>query len=332
MKNLFPIFILCLGFCLCLENAFAKKVKFAVNMNEQTISPNGVWVNGDFQTLLGLPNNDTIAIRLLQEGTSGIYSTVLDLPAFRKYEYKFLNGDQFYETEIVPEPSRVGHDFNDNRWIYVDSIATDTFFVGAIRFGENAPAGLTMIRFLVQMNNVNPSQPVHLATSFTNWNFARNTMYRFVDQLYEIILFASNGNYEYSFSNGGSVAGQETLAGVCASPNGKRMLTLLADTILEPVCFGECTPCLTNVLSSATSRFFAELYPNPTENGKIFIQPNGQVTSLEVFNSEGKKLKNFPPVLSGPQHIALPGTGLYFIHLSSLLENGKRKSFKILVP
>ena len=76
---------------------------------------------------------------LTQEGSTEIYSIVVDIPAFAKYEYKFLNGDQFYEAEFVPI-IRVGYNFNDNRWIYVDSLANDTTFVGAILFAGNAPA------------------------------------------------------------------------------------------------------------------------------------------------------------------------------------------------
>ncbi|MBK8686725.1 MAG: hypothetical protein IPN26_18020 [Bacteroidetes bacterium] len=47
---------------------------------------------------------------------------VVDLPAFAKYEYKFLNGDQGYEVEVVPEESRANYNLSDNRWIYVDSL------------------------------------------------------------------------------------------------------------------------------------------------------------------------------------------------------------------
>ncbi|MBK8686726.1 MAG: hypothetical protein IPN26_18025 [Bacteroidetes bacterium] len=35
------------------KNVFAKKVKFSVNMSGQTLSPNGIHVWGDFQTIIG---------------------------------------------------------------------------------------------------------------------------------------------------------------------------------------------------------------------------------------------------------------------------------------
>ena len=111
--------------------AFAKKVKFAVDLTGQPISPNGVHITGDFQEIAGFPGGDWTSdgTPLTQEGTSSIYSIIIDLPAFRKYEYKFVNGDKFYEAEFIPIASRVGYDFNDNRWIYVDSTSADTSFM-----------------------------------------------------------------------------------------------------------------------------------------------------------------------------------------------------------
>ena len=113
-------------------NVSAKKVKFAVDMTGQIINTTGIHISGDFQTIAGFPGGDWASntTPLTQEGTTDIYSIVVDIPAFAKYEYKFLNGDQFYEAEFVPVESRVGYNFDDNRWIYVDSLADDTSFVG----------------------------------------------------------------------------------------------------------------------------------------------------------------------------------------------------------
>src|SRR3989344_125947 len=117
---------------------FAKKIKFSVDMTGIAISPFGMHISGDFQTLAGFSGGDWMSNNtpLTQEiSDTNIYSIVVDIPAFAKYEYKFVNGDQFYEAEFVPEESRVGYNFNDSRWIYLDSLADDTTFVGAILFG-----------------------------------------------------------------------------------------------------------------------------------------------------------------------------------------------------
>lgn len=296
---------------------YGKKVKFAVDMSGQTVSANGVFVNGDFQTILGLPNNDTIAVRLQQEGTSSIFSTVLTLPAFRKYEYKFINGNQFYEAEFIPEPSRVGHDFNDNRWIYVDSMATDTFFLGAIRFAENAPAGMKMMRFKVEMDFISVSQPVHVAGNFSNWNFARNTMYNFVDHLFEIILFAPAGNYEYAFSHGPTAGSAEEIAGTCANGNGRRSLNLSSDSILDAVCFAKCTPCVTG-LKSAFSADPVSSFPNPVTGRQCWVKTNGRVYEIKLFSIHGQLLQSRQTSESQAEtEIELPEPGLYFLELKN---------------
>ena len=162
-KLLLSITILLTSLCLS-----AKKVKFAVDMTGQTISAFGVHIVGDFQEAAGYPLNfDPAATPLTQEGSTNIYSIIVTIPAFTKYEYLFVNGDQTYEAEFVPDESRVGYNFVDNRWLYVDSLANDTTFVGAILFSGNAPAGLSLVRYKVDMNNALPVSPngIHVGTS-----------------------------------------------------------------------------------------------------------------------------------------------------------------------
>src|SRR4051812_22600711 len=126
MKNFLP-FILSL---FILTSVSAKKVKFAVDLRDTVANITGVHIMGDFQVAAGYssdlcPN----CTPLTQEtGDTNIYSIVVDIPAFAKYEYVFLNGDQGYDAEFVPDDSRVGYNFDSNRWIYVDSLADDTTF------------------------------------------------------------------------------------------------------------------------------------------------------------------------------------------------------------
>lgn len=225
---------------------FAKKVKFAVDLTGFEISPNGVHVTGDFQTIAGFPGGDWSAdsTPLEKQGDTDIYSIVVDIPAFQKYEFRFVNGDQFYESEFVPVESRVGYDFNDNRWIFVDSIANDTTYMGAIVFGGNAPDGLNLLRLLVNMENdtsVSP-QGVHVAGSWQGWNPETLRLYSFVDAVYEIICFVEPGTYEYKFINGNSMETSEIISGDCTA-NGNRIVEVNTDIVLDAVCFGYCVDC-----------------------------------------------------------------------------------------
>src|SRR6185503_10791552 len=82
--------------------AFAKKVKFSVDMDTITINVNGVHVTGDFQDEAGFASDwDPGTTAMLQDVSDpSIYSIVLDIPAFQKYEFKFVNGIFGYETEF----------------------------------------------------------------------------------------------------------------------------------------------------------------------------------------------------------------------------------------
>src|SRR6185436_15682419 len=152
MKKILFIFL----FLLVAGISVAKKVKFAVDMTGQVLNVTGVHIGGDFQTLAGFAGGDWMpgTTPMTQEtGDTNIYSIVVDIPAFTKYEYKVINGDQWYEAEFVPLESRVGYNFNDNRWLWVDSLSNDTTFVGALLFSGNAPAGLKLLRVVVDMQN-----------------------------------------------------------------------------------------------------------------------------------------------------------------------------------
>lgn len=268
----------------------AKHIRFTVDMTDQVVSPNGVHLTGDFQALLGLENGDWQSNTLLmaQQSDSNLYSVVLELPAFQKYEYKFVNGDQFYEVEFVPWESRVGYDFNDNRWLYLDSLSNDTTFIGALKFGENAPAGLQLMRFLVDMQQANVSATgVHVAGDFNAWNPTTNILYSFVDGIYEGIAYAPAGSYSYHFINGNQTTDAELVPDSCTDAGGNRNLILETHTILPTVCYAACEACVVNNIDHA----FVEItlvYPNPTDGLTQFIVPDGHVKEAQLMDAFGR--------------------------------------------
>lgn len=224
----------------------AKKVKFAVDLTGLTVSTNGVHVTGDFQTLAGFEGGDWSANTTLmtREGTTDIFSIVVDIPAFRMYEYRFVNGDQFYDTEFVPTESRVGYDYDDNRWIYIDSIAPDTTSWGAIMFAGNAPKDKLLTRFLVDLQNETEISPagVHVAGDFQQWNPSALSLYSFIDSVYEVIAYVDPGTYYYKFINGNSLNDAEVVSAECAV-NENREMVITADQVLAQVCYAGCSLC-----------------------------------------------------------------------------------------
>lgn len=291
------LFILILGIS---SFSYAKKVKFAVDMTGQVVNTTGVHVTGDFQTLAGYAGGDWMSntILMIQElADTNIYSIVVDIPAFAKYEYKFLNGDQFYETEFVPEESRVGYNFNDNRWLYVDSLANDTTFVGAIRFSQNSPEGTFLLRFKVNMSNETvSSNEIHLGADFLGWNTTNFTLYSFGNNIYEYIAYidSNDTNCDFKFINGNSTSNYETVPSSCAT-NGNRTVDFTTHKVLDLVCFSECSDCQSsaslNVISKEEN---ISIYPNPTTDfAQIIFHDDLLIHTVTLTDLLGKKVKSY---------------------------------------
>lgn len=310
----------------------AKKVKFAVNMGTNTISALGIHVMGDFQTIAGFSGGDFNAGTTLctQEGTTTIYSIIVTLPAFQKYEFKFVNGDQSYEAEFVPEKARVGYNFNDNRWIYVDSLGNDTSSVGAVMFGGTSPAGQTLVRFMVDMQNVtvNPNDP-HVAGNFQGNDPAKTRLYSFGNNIYEIISYMNTGAIQFKYYNGKIAANTETVPGTCAT-SGNRTHTVMADSILTTVCFSECNACIPNSLQTQQIQFQSlKIYPNPTneavsistpEKGKVVIVDLTGKLIYEENVTDQHTLINVSLLSKGYYQIYYQ-TSLFIFHNKLIIEN-----------
>lgn len=282
---------------LCTGLVFAKRVKFAVDMTGQTISPNGVHVSGDFQTEAGFPADwDSKSTVLTKETGTDIYSVEVNIPAFRKYEYKYVNGDQFYEVEFVPEKSRVGYDFNDSRWIYIDSLSDNVTLMPVLLFGGNAPTGKKMVKFKVDMQSqfaINIGG-VHVIGNFQNWNKNESFMYSFGNKVHEYVAYLDSANCEYKFTNGVS---EETLTGSCKNTKGNRNISVTSDTIINEVCFESCSDCIEASIYKTASISLATIAPNPSNAVSIISinSSNGPFT-ISVKDITGQTLMNYKNV------------------------------------
>jgi len=273
-------------FCFLFVSVHAKKVKFAVNMGTNTISALGIHVMGDFQTIAGFAGGDfnPATTQCMQQGTTSIYSVIVDLPAFQKYEFKFVNGDQSYEAEFVPEKARVGYNFDDNRWIYVDSLSNDTSSIGEVMFAGSSPAGLTLVRFMVDMQNESVSaNGVHVAGNFQGTDPTKTRLYSFGNNIYEIIVYTNLSGLQFKYYNGKFAANTETVPGNCAT-SGNRTHTASADSILNTVCFSSCNACIpSGIKANSLQANTLKLFPNPARSFAMVNTPTkGQLTITDI--------------------------------------------------
>jgi len=296
----------------------AKKVKFAVDMTGQVLSPNGIHITGDFQTLAGFAGGDwqSNTTPCTQEGATMIYSIVVDIPAFNKYEYKFVNGDQFYEAEFVPVESRVGYNFVDNRWLYVDSLADDTTFVGAILFAGNAPAGLTLARFVVDMQNLTPDPAgAHVAGDFQGWDPAITRLYSFGSSIYEIIAYVTAGTYQFKFYNGNTAGASEIVPVTCAV-NNNREIQATSDIVMSPLCFNACVLCSLTGINDTPVNTAISVYPNPArQTGRIDFGGSGIKRQVYLTDVSGRTVRTYE--INGEASLEMErgdlDAGVYFV-------------------
>ncbi len=269
-----------------------RNVTFRVDMSQQTISPDGVHIAGNFQGW------DPGATPMNATG-SGVYQYTTQIMPGEQIQYKFINGNTWAGAETVPEACGISNGMGGfNR--YFTMPATDTL-LGLVCFSECGPcAGSTFVDvvFYVDMSQqiVSPDG-VHLAGSFQGWNPSSTPMTYLAAGIYQATILLEEGQYiEYKFVNGSDWSGAEQVPAECGVATGvggfNRYLTVPAGgTSLPYVCFGSCEPCV--VASPESQQTFSfSVYPNPSD-GRLtleWIQPWAEKLLVSLTSMIGQEL------------------------------------------
>ena len=314
---------------------FAKKVKFSVDMDTNAVNVNGIHITGNFQDEAGFAADwDPASTAMTQDiSDPSVYNVVVDIPAFREYEFKFVNGIFGYEVEFVPMEARVIYQFNDNRWIYIDSLSNDTQLVKPVIYSGNAPAGKDLLRFRVDMRNVTTLSPkgVHVAGNFQGWDPAITRLYSFDGNIFEYITYVDSGmpavEREFKYYNGNTSGTAEAVPLTCANVGGNRGVYISSDSILSEVCFAACAPCAGNGINYFTDEQRLSVSPNPSA-GIFKIESSGAtIQSLKVYSVLGALVAEQTPE-GGSAVLQVVHPGVYFLRVTS---NGRTFSEKIIV-
>jgi len=227
-------------------------VTFNVDMNGQTVSANGVHIAGNFNDVnydgtaenAAYVNWNPSAIALADQG-NGIWSVTLNLVAER-YEFKFINGNDWPMVEDVPAACQVEVNGNDNRFWSISGLnATESM---TVCYASCAACGENTIRFRVDMTQegagVNPAG-IFVAGDFQGWNPAGS----------QLIDPDGNGTFEgyfsigassaanFKFINGNDWAFAESVPAEC-NVAGNRVLDVVdPNTVADVICFNACGPC-----------------------------------------------------------------------------------------
>ena len=227
-------------------------VTFNVDMTGQTVDANGVHIAGNFNDVNydGTPENaaylnwNPSAIALANQG-NGIWSVTLNLIPER-YEFKFINGNDWPFTEDVPNACQVEVNGNDNRFWTISGLnPTESM---TVCYASCAACGQNTVRFRVDMtqeaSGVNPAG-VFVAGDFQGWNPAAS----------QLIDPDGNGTYEgyfsigtataaqYKFINGNDWAFAESVPAPCNVSGNRALSVVEANTVVDVTCFSACGPC-----------------------------------------------------------------------------------------
>jgi len=227
-------------------------VTFNVDMTGQTVSANGVHMAGNFNDVnydgtaenAAYVNWNPSAIALADQG-NGIWSVTLNLVAER-YEFKFINGNDWPMAEDVPAACQVEVNGNDNRFWSISGLnATESM---TVCYASCAACGENTIRFRVDMTQeaagVNPAG-IFVAGNFQGWNPAGSQM---IDP-------DGNGTFEgyfsigtatsaqFKFINGNDWAFAESVPAECNVSGNRELNVADANTVADVICFSACGPC-----------------------------------------------------------------------------------------
>ncbi|MCH2213972.1 MAG: T9SS type A sorting domain-containing protein [Flavobacteriales bacterium] len=229
-------------------------VTFQVDMNGETVSPNGVHVAGSWQEEAGFsadwqPGESTMS----DDDMDGIYQLTVNIPA-GEYEYKFINDNDWPGVESVPAISqKEGGLGNDNRafsvsdWHGDAANLPDGYVLPAVTFSGSAPAGEVAVRLQVDMGDLDIDElGVHVAGNFSNPNWtpqlskafsAQGNVYAFVANV------AADATYQFKFLNGDFWGMDEQIPGGCATDGNRTITVTSEDGVYDPLCYGTCDVC-----------------------------------------------------------------------------------------
>ncbi len=227
-------------------------VTFNVDMTGQTVDANGVHMAGNFNDVnydgtaenAAYVNWNPSAIALADQG-NGIWSVTLNLVAER-YEFKFINGNDWPMAEDVPAACQVEVNGNDNRYWGISGLnATESM---TVCYASCAACGENTIRFRVDMTQeaagVNPAG-IFVAGNFQGWNPAGS----------QLIDPDGNGTFEgyysigtatlaqFKFINGNDWAFAESVPAECNIAGNRELNVVDANTVADVICFSACGPC-----------------------------------------------------------------------------------------
>jgi hypothetical protein len=238
---------ICFGGCIDCEpivEPTTVNVTFQVNMANETVSADGVFIAGSFQ---GWTPGST---QMTDTDGDGIYTYTAAIETNTEIAYKFLNGNTWgAPEELVPSDCGVDNGFGGyNRGLTVGEADT---LLEVVCYGECIdclPQTLVIVTLQVDMSNQSvTNDEVYVAGSFNGWNATESLMIPLGNGVYQLPIAVNSGeDVTYKFINGTT---WESVPADCGLSDGfggfNRAFTAPANnTEFQPICFNECAACI----------------------------------------------------------------------------------------
>jgi len=231
-----------LSFAFLASTAMAQiDVTFAVDMNGETVSANGVHVAGDWQEAAGGADWTPGSHELTDGDADGIYTLTVNIPA-GGYAYKYINDNDWPGVESVPAVSQIGG--NDNRYFQLTDLGNTLF---PVPFSGSAMAGLNAVKLIVDMADVTVEETgAHVAGDMFDpaWTPEATPLFKQNDgnNLWQVVVQVADGDYQYKFLRSNAWGTDESAPDECGD-GGNRTITVAGDMEDGPNCYGACGPC-----------------------------------------------------------------------------------------
>ena len=265
-------------------------VTFQLSLGGLIPNSNGVFVSGDFMEAAGYPNNWSASDIQMALQSNGTYQVTLILPS-DTFEYKFLNGNTWNDTEIVPPNCGVGSPANRRFILSSDTVLLDFCFgtCGSCIIQKKP------VTFKVNMKDdtVN-SSGIFLTGDFIGWEADSLQMTNSINQVYEVTVMIDSGQtIEYKFLNGNSFLGEETVPQSCGIPNGiggyNRFYQVGISNVLDSICFSSCSLCIVTP-PQVNVTFNIDLNDETISPDGIHITGEFNAWGLTPLNNQGNNL------------------------------------------
>jgi hypothetical protein len=309
-------------------------VTFRVDMQNETVSPNGVYISGTF-------NNWNYAQNFMTLSSGTIYETSMIMDEGTYMEFKYANGFTVNQAETVPGACSL----NGNRYFTVpahDTVLTAYCFSSCNACGTVAHYSHVTFRVDMITQNISPNG-VHIAGTFQGWNTSSTPMVNTVDSVFSFTDSLLTGtSVQYRFVNGNSDAGYETVPFSCSLNGNRTLLVPAEDIIIQLVCFSACDTCILTGSGELTNKDFSlsQNFPNPVSGNTNISYTIGQagLLKLALYSPMGQLVSVLMDGACEPGSFSLPintsglPAGIYFYQMTYTGQTGAIiKSKKMIV-